>query len=152
LRPAGDEDEITGGGRCRGEAAALIVDQQAAVEAFADLDPAAGIGAAVRAVGNLGPPGAEADRVVAGHGAGIAAAEPLGEITGRPAPGGHGLGRGLGEAAVVVGEIGGQVGLGRGQGLDPVEAQLGDEAILQGRPEPFDAALRLGYRLQPNTT
>jgi hypothetical protein len=58
----------------------------------------------------------------------------------------------LGEAAVVVGEIRGQVGLGRGQGLDPVEAQLGDEAILQGRPEPFDAALRIGYRLQPNTT
>ena len=76
--------------------------------------------------------------------AGIAAAEPLGEIAGRPAPGGHGLGRGLGEAAVVVGEIGGQEGLGRGQGLDPVEAQLGDEPILEGRPEPFDAALGLG--------
>ena len=27
---------------------------------------------------------------------------------------------------------------------DPVEAQLGDEAILQGLPEPFDAALGLG--------
>ena len=44
----------------------------------------------------------------------------------------------------MVGEIGGQEGLGRGHGGDPAEAQLGDEAILQGGPEPFDAALGLG--------
>ena len=70
MRPAGDEDEIARGGRGRGEAAALIVDQQAAVEAFADLDAAAGIGAAVGAAGNLGPPRTEADGVVAGHACG----------------------------------------------------------------------------------
>ena len=50
----------------------------------------------------------------------------------------------MGEAAVVVGEIGGQVGLGRVHGVDSVEVQLGDEPILEGGPEPFDAALAWG--------
>ena len=112
MRPAGDEDEIARGGRGRGEAAPLIVDQQAAVEALADLDAAAGVGAAVGAAGDLDPPRAEADGVVAGDAARVAAAEAIGEIAGRPAPGRRGRRRGLGEAAVVVGEVGGQEGLG----------------------------------------
>ena len=44
----------------------------------------------------------------------------------------------------MVGEIGRQEGLGGRDGRDPVEAQLGDEAILQGVPEALDAALGLG--------
>ena len=50
----------------------------------------------------------------------------------------------LGEAAVVVGEIGRQEGLGGRDRRDPVEAELRDEAILQRGPEALDAALGLG--------
>jgi hypothetical protein len=40
-------------------------------------------------------------------------------------------------------QVGGQEGLGRREGVDLAEAELGDEAILQGGPPAFDAALRL---------
>ena len=66
MRPARDEDEVGRRGRIGDQASPLIVDQQAAIEAFADLDAAAGIGAPVRAAGNLEPPRPEADGVVAG--------------------------------------------------------------------------------------
>ena len=144
LRPTGDEDEVARRGGGGDQAVPLIVHEQPAIETFAHVDAAPGVGPAVGTARDLDPPRAEPDGVVAGHHAGIAAAQPVREIAGRPAPRGHGLGGGVGEAAVVVGEIGGQVGLGRGHGVDPVEVQLGDEPILEGGPEPFDAALRLG--------
>ena len=50
-----------------------------------------GIGAAVGPAGDLDPPRAEADGVVAGHGARIPATEPVREIARRPAPRGHRL-------------------------------------------------------------
>ena len=78
-----------GGGR-GGQAAPLIVDEQPAVETLAELDAAAGVGAAVRAAGDLDQPGAEADGVVAGDAARVAAAEPVGEVARRAAPGGVG--------------------------------------------------------------
>ena len=98
----------------------------------------------MRAARDLDQARAEADGVVAGDAARVAAAQAVGEIAGRAAPGGRGLGGGLGQAAVVVGEVGGQEGLGRLDGLDAVEAELGDEAILQGFPEALDAALAWG--------
>ena len=96
MRPAGDEDEIGRGGGRGGEAVALIVDEQAAIEALAHLDAAAGIGAAVGAARNLDQAGAEADGVVAGDAPRVAAAQAIGEIARRAAPGGHGLARGAG--------------------------------------------------------
>jgi hypothetical protein len=50
----------------------------------------------------------------------------------------------MGEPAVVVGEERGEAGVGRREGGDPLEAQLDDEAVLQGAPEALDAALGLG--------
>ena len=144
LRPAGDQHELARRRRRRDEAATLIVDEQAAIDGFADLDAASGVGAAVEAPGNLHPPGAETDGVVPRHDAGVAAAEPIDEIARRPAPHPVGLGRGLGKAAVVVGEMGGQECFGRGHRGDRVKAQFSDQAILKGGPEPFDAALGLG--------
>jgi hypothetical protein len=49
LPPPRDEDEIRGGGRLIHEARAVVVDQQPAIDALADLDAAAGVGARVRA-------------------------------------------------------------------------------------------------------
>ena len=94
LRPARDEDEIGRRGRIRDQAPPVIVDQQAAIEAFAQLNAAAGVRAAVGAAGDLDQAGAEADGVVAGDEARVAAAEAVGEIAGRAAPGGRGLGGG----------------------------------------------------------
>ena len=144
MRPARDEDEFGRRGRIRDQAPPVIVDQHAAIEAFAELNTTARVGAAVGAAGDLDQAGAEADGVVAGDAARVAAAQAVGEIAGRAAPGGQGLDGRLREAAVVVGEIGGQVGLGRGHRGEPAEAELGDEAILEGVPESLDAALGLG--------
>ena len=90
------------------------------------------------------PPGAEPHGVVVGDAARVPTAQAIGEVTGRAAPGGGRVGRGLREAAVVVDEVGGQEGFGRLDGRDAVPAQLGDEAVLQGFPEALDAALGLG--------
>ena len=143
LRSAGNQDELGWRGRPRGEAAPLIVDQEAAVQALADGDATAGVGAAVRAAGDLHQARAEAHGVVVRHAAGVPTAQSVGEVAGRAAPGGRGVGRGLGQATVVVSEIRGQEGLGRRDGLDAVEAELGHEAVLQGFPEALDPALGL---------
>jgi hypothetical protein len=50
----------------------------------------------------------------------------------------------MGEAGIVVGPELGEDGVGGRPGGDPAQAELDDEAILQGAPEPFDAALGLG--------
>jgi hypothetical protein len=71
----------------------------------------------------------EADGVVAGHAAGIAAAEAIGELARRAAPRRVDVGRG--------GRSGGC------EGLDPAELEVSDEALLQGLPEAFDATLGL---------
>ena len=130
----------------------MVVDEQAAVEAFAELDPVARVRAAVGAARDLDQPGPEPHGIVAVHAARVAAAQAVRQIARRPTPGGRGIGRGAGQALVVVDEVGGQVGLSRFDRLDPAKAEFSDEAILQGFPQAFDAAFRIGYRLQPNTT
>jgi hypothetical protein len=87
VRPAGDQPEILRGRGRRGKAVSLIVDEQAAVEAFAHPDAAAGVGAAMRARGNLDQTGAEAHGVVPGHDPRVPAREGIGEIARRAAPG-----------------------------------------------------------------
>ena len=126
----GDQGERGLRRRGGGEAASLIVDEPPAIEAFPDLDAAAGVRAPVRAARDLDEARAQAHGVVAGHAARIAAAEALGQVTGGPAPDRRRLGGGLGQAAVVVREVGGEEGLGRVDRLDPVETEFGDEAIL----------------------
>jgi len=135
LRPARDEDEVGRRGRIGDQASPLIVDQHAAIEAFADLDAAARVGAAMGAGRDLDQPGAEAHGVVAGDAARVPTAQAVREIAGRPLPGGRGLRRGLGKVTVVGREVGGQEGLGPRAGLDPAEAELGDEAVLEGGPQ-----------------
>src|SRR4029453_18063784 len=79
-----------------------------------------------------------------GDAARVPTAQAVHEIAGRPLPGGRGLRRGLGKVTVVGREVGGQEGLGPRAGLDPAEAELGDEAVLEGGPQAFDATLGLG--------
>ena len=75
--------------------------------------------------------------------AGVATAQDGGEIAGGGAPSGSGVGGGAREARGEVGQERGQEGVGRGHRADVAQAQFADEAILQGLPEAFDAALGL---------
>jgi len=96
LRAPGDQDEIGRGRRIRGEAAALVVDEQAPVEAFVQGHAAAGVRAAVRAARDLDDARPEPDGVVACDATGVAAAEAIGEVARGAAP--RGVGRGGGRA------------------------------------------------------
>src|SRR2546430_1474507 len=58
-------------------------------------------------------------------------------------PEGRWVGGGAREAPVEVGDEGRQIGVGGLEGRDPSEPQFADEAVLQGLPQPLDAALGL---------
>jgi len=121
--------EHEGGGRGLGrEDDPLVEDHEAAIEEFAELDAAAGVGAMMGAGGELNPAGPEADGVVAGDLAGVAAAEHEGEIPGGGPPSGRGGGRIPREARVQVGEELGEKGVGARGGREVAQAQLGRAA------------------------
>ncbi len=92
----------------------------------------------------LDPAGPEADGVVASDLARVAAAEDEGEIARGDAPGGRRVARGPREAGVQVSEEFGQKGIGPLGGGDVAQAQFAAQAILQGAPEAFDAAVGFG--------
>src|SRR5215469_3440277 len=135
------EDE--GGPRGRRLAAddTVVEDDDAAIEQFAHLDGEPGEGAPAA---ELHEPRAEADGVVAGHDATVAAAEDHGEIARRSAPDGRRLRGRFAEAPIEVRDEFGQVGLGRLDRANGAQAQFADEPILQGGPQPLDAAFGLG--------
>jgi hypothetical protein len=93
----------------------------------------------VRAPRDLSPARAEADGVVARHGALVAAAQHVGEVGRRPPPGRGGLRGRMGEAAIEVGEERGEEGVGGLEGREASEPELDDEAVLERAPEAFDA-------------
>ncbi len=140
---AGLEDEGAGR-RLRGEEYALVQDDEAAIEELTQLDATAGVGAMVRAGGQLDPAGPEVDGVVAGHLARVAAAEDEGELARGGPPSRRRVARGAREAGVQVREERGQKGIGSLGGGDVAEAQFAAQAILQGAPEAFDAAFGFG--------
>ena len=137
------EDEVGAGRRLADQPRAGTDDQEPAVDTLAEVDAAARGGAAERTGGDLDPAGPQADGVVGGDDAGVAAAELVREVPRPRAPGGMGVGGGMGEAAVVVGQELGEVGVGGRLGDEAAQAELDDEAILQGAPEAFDAPLGL---------
>jgi hypothetical protein len=113
---------------------------EAAIEQFAHLEGQPGVGAGAAQRRGAGP---DADGIVAGDDAAIAATEHERQIGRGAAP--HGLldRGGFAEAAVEVGDELGQVGRGRLDGGDAADPELADEAILQRRPEALDAPLGL---------
>src|SRR5437870_10128126 len=82
---------------------AVVQDDETAIEEFPHIDPHARIRAGAA---QLHPALAEADGVVAGDDAGIATAHDEGEIPGGAPPHGLAGGRGLGEAAIEIGDEG----------------------------------------------
>jgi hypothetical protein len=130
-RAAGAEDELGASPGLHGqEHAALAVEEQPTVEALARLDATARIRAAARAARDLSPAAAEADGVVARHGAAVAAAQHVGEVGGRPPPGRGGVGGRMGKAVIEVGEELGEEGVGDLEGREPSKPEFDDEAVL----------------------
>jgi hypothetical protein len=143
-RAPGAEDEFRTRPGLHDQAdAALAVDQQPPIEALARLDATARIREAARAARDLGPARAEADGVVARHGAPVAAAQHVGEVGRRPPPGRRGVRGRMGKAAIEVSQERGEEGGGGLEGGDVVEPELDDEAVLQRAPEALDAVLGL---------
>jgi hypothetical protein len=114
---------------------------EAAIEELAHLDGEPGEGAPAA---ELHEPRAEADSVVARHDATVAAPEDEGEIARRAAPDGRRLRGRFAEAPIEVRDEFRQVGLGRLDRANVTQAQFADEPILQGGPQPLDAAFGLG--------
>jgi len=121
-----------------------VQDDEAASEEFPKLDALPGPAAPAGPGWELHRAQPEAHGVVGGDAAAIAAAELESEVTGRPPPSRLGPRRRPSEASVVVREEDRQEGIGvLGRG-DATQAQLTDEAILQGLPEAFDAPFGRG--------
>ena len=119
-------------------------DDEAASEEFPKLDALPGPAAPAGPGWELHRAQPEAHGVVGGDAAAIAAAELESEVTGRPPPSRLGPRRRPSEASVVVREEDRQEGIGvLGRG-DATQAQLTNEAILQGLPEAFDAPFGRG--------
>ena len=140
---AGREHEGRRGRGLRGEQRALIEDEQAAVEQFAQFHAPAGVRAPARPGRQLQPARAEPHGVIAGDDATIPAAQDAIERAGRSAPRGDGLGRGAREALTERGEKLGQERVGLLERAAGAQAEFTHEAILERAPEPFDAALGL---------
>src|SRR5213593_92475 len=139
--PARFEDEAGAGRGGHAAHSAVVERDEAAIEELADVDANPGIRPSAA---ELHPAFAKGDGVVVGDEARVAAAQDEGEVLGRAAPDRLRGGRGPGEAAIEVGDEGGQVGVRGGDGGDAAEAQFADEPILQRGPQPLDAALGLG--------
>jgi len=139
----GREHEGGRGRRLRSEERVLIEDDEAAIEELAQFHATAGVGAAAGPGRDLEPAGAQPHGVVPGHDARVATAQETREVArGRPPPG-----RGVrGRAREALNE-GGQELREKRVGLlksgERAQAQFADEAVLQGAPEAFDAALGL---------
>jgi hypothetical protein len=128
------------------ELLAPMREADAAIEVQVYRDHCAGVTSAPGAGRDLDDVVVHGDGVVAAHPSlGLEAEDPVEvEVMRERAEGAAGVVGGDGEATVVGGDESGEEGVG-GRGIGDIgETELGDEAILPGAPEAFDAALGLG--------
>ena len=124
---------------------AVIVDGERPSEVGADLDAGLSIAATAGAGAELKPPIADLHRVVVGDGARVLeAADAVQDLQRRwGAPRGRGIGGAMGEPRIVAGEKSREHALGIGKGPGLRQTEFGDEAILKGAKEAFDATFGL---------
>ncbi len=124
---------------------AVIVDGERTIEVGADLDAGMSIAATAGAGVELKPPIADLHCVVVGDGARVLeAADAVQDLQRRRgAPRGRGIGGAMGEPCIVAGEKSREHALGIGKGPGLRQAEFGDEAILKGAKEAFDATFGL---------
>ena len=137
------QGEVDAGRRLRGDRPSVGEHDNPTIEQLADLDAGARPGAAGGAGRELDAARAQADGVVAGHDATVAAAQDEGQRRRGPPPHGVGIHRRAREAPIEVLHKVGQERVGRLPTVDPMHPELTNEAILQRAPEPLDATLAL---------
>ena len=125
-----------------------VENRQTSVQALVDLDPGAGEGAALDIGQDLQVARPQAHRVVVGDGPPVLEAADGVQIEGARdrTKGRRPLGCRTGEALIVARDVAREEGCGPGEVADAGEAELTDQAILEGAPDAFDATLRLRRR------
>ena len=127
------------------EAPGAEPDAVEAIEMAAYEDAEPGAGAAARLLVNLQPDALEGNGVVLPHGADLFMTEDVGEVHAPERDKGRGRIRGRPGEAAVVGreELFAQIPIGGGDGADAGDAELIDDAPLEGAVEAFAAAAGL---------
>src|SRR5438445_422237 len=131
-----------------GEESAVVRDSEGAIESMVDFDLGSGVAAAVGPGQNLQAVRAEGDGIVVGDDAQVLEAKD-GVGVERGGPGAirwRGVGRAVGKPRVIAAQEPEKKGIGALAGADAGETEFGQEAILEGAKEAFDAALALGRR------
>ena len=125
---------------------ALRAHHQAAVQPLLDFHSGPGIAGTFAPWQELERPPLVLHRVVTPHSASVPRAEYGGEVknTGQRAIGAGRLGRGDAEAPVETGQEILDECVGPGQRVDPGQAELGNEPVLEGPCQPLDPPLGLG--------
>ena len=121
----------------------MVRDREGAIESLVDLDLGSSVAAGVGPGQNLQAVGAEGDGIVIGDDAQVLEAKDRVRVE-RRGPGAirqRGVGRGVGKPRVVTAQEPGEKGIGARAVTDTGEAEFGQEAILKGAKEAFDAAL-----------
>jgi hypothetical protein len=132
--------------RLGGEALPPVIDSERAIQMCVDVDAGSGIAASTWPGSELEETAVELDGVVVLDGALVlegADAVEIPQDRGRP-PGGLGVSRGVSEAGIVAWEKAVEHALGLGERARLGEAELADQAILEGAKEPLDPPLGLG--------
>ena len=131
-----------------GEESAVVGNGEGAIESLVDLDLGSGVAAAVGPGENLQAEQAERDGIVIGDDAQVLEAKDGGGVErgGPRAIRRRGIGGEVGKARVIAAQEPAQKDIGALAGADVGEAQFGQEAILKGAKEAFDAPLALGRR------
>ena len=138
MRPSGE--------RLRAEALTPVIHRERAIQVGVNLDAGAGIAASTGPGGELEEAPIEWHGVITLDGALVlVAADAIEDGEGRSgSPGGLGVRGGLSEAGIVAREKPVEHALGLRERARLGEAELDDEAILQGAKEPLDPTLGLG--------
>lgn len=132
--------------RLGSEALAAVVHGERAIQMCVDVDAGSGIAAATWPGPELEEAAAELHGVIVLDDASVlegADAVEIPQDRGRP-PGGLGVSRGVSEAGIVAWEKPVEQALGLGERARLGEAELDDQAVLEGAKEPLDASLGLG--------
>jgi len=130
----------------KGDPASIMADREPSIEVAAHDDARLRVAGPVGIGQELQVLGAERHGIIIGPRALVGEAADVVEIElGRQGPIGRpGLGGGVRKAGIIAREEGLQDGVGLVERAGPGEAEFTDEPILEGPPEPLDAALRLG--------
>lgn len=148
------EDGLARGGHLSCKTNATAVDAEGAVKALEDLDALMSVAVAVPGWWDVDELGAKANSVVVAHHTSVFEAEELVEpsVLGPRQPRWFGVLGGDHETAVVARQAAFEDLVGFADGVGLGNAELADEAFLEGTPQPFHSAFACGERAKMRLT